>query len=243
LGGLGTLLVTPSLGYCAFWAGESLGRFNGIREHVALEHIVEEEPESMVPSTEAIEEESPKEFVPLANRFIIYSITAAYSIVLIVGVIVWALDVQATALSDLWAPLVFGPLGAFLTPTAKQFMYTLGTLLRWQLSLKLNQTNPVVSLRSFWSIVRGTLSSNLLGTLILGVIFTITSLYNLNYSQNLVMKGVADGFCGCLTTLSTWIAESTRVLSRKSGASYALVSVTFAQLLLIVSVGIPHWTR
>ncbi|KAI5810990.1 CrcB-like protein-domain-containing protein [Peziza echinospora] len=57
-----------------------------------------------------------------------------------------------------------------------------------------------------------------------------------------VLKGIGDGFCGCLTTVSTWIAEIVG-LKLKYAYSYALITVIVGILLMIVILGSFTWSH
>lgn len=74
---------------------------------------------------------------------------------------------------------------------------SLGALLRWQLGLKLNSLLPALPL--------GTLSANLIGAYIIGVaIAYFSQVPQLSPEARLL---IITGFCGGLTTFSTFSAE------------------------------------
>lgn len=74
---------------------------------------------------------------------------------------------------------------------------SLGALLRWQLGLKLNSLLPALPL--------GTLSANLIGAYIIGfAIAYFSQLPQLSPEARLL---IITGFCGGLTTFSTFSAE------------------------------------
>ena len=58
-----------------------------------------------------------------------------------------------------------------------------------------------------------------------------------------VLQGVMDGFCGSLTTISTWVAELNGVATRRHGYLYGAVSLGGGLGLLIVIMGSLLWTR
>ena len=74
---------------------------------------------------------------------------------------------------------------------------SLGALLRWQLGIKLNHLFPALPL--------GTLSANLLGAYIIG--FAIAYFSQANQLSPEVRLLIVTGFCGGLTTFSSFSAE------------------------------------
>lgn len=81
---------------------------------------------------------------------------------------------------------------------------TLGALLRWTLGLKLNAIYPAIP--------PGTLAANLIGGYIIGAaIAFFATLPNLPPEWRLF---VITGFCGGLTTFSTFSAEVTTLLQQ-----------------------------
>ena len=57
-----------------------------------------------------------------------------------------------------------------------------------------------------------------------------------------VLQGVMDGYCGCLTTVSTWISELVGV-RRRHAYRYGISSVLVALAFLVVIMGSMQWTR
>lgn len=74
---------------------------------------------------------------------------------------------------------------------------SLGALLRWQLGLKLNSLLPALPL--------GTLSANLVGAYIIG--FAIAYFSQMPQMSPEARLLIITGFCGGLTTFSTFSAE------------------------------------
>ena len=56
-----------------------------------------------------------------------------------------------------------------------------------------------------------------------------------------VLEAVMEGFCGCTTTVSTWVAELVS-LERRHAYIYGLVSMASAMALLVVIMGSVGWT-
>jgi fluoride ion exporter CrcB/FEX len=110
-----------------------------------------------------------------------------------------------------------------------------GTLTRYLLSLQLNTLIKVIPL--------GTLTANLMGTAFLGAFHVVQNISKDPVSSNAcaILQGLSDGYCGCLTTVSTFAVE---ILGLKlwKGSQYAFVSWTMGQLLLLVILGPSFWT-
>lgn len=109
-----------------------------------------------------------------------------------------------------------------------------GVLTRYLLSLTLNQR--------FRALPAGTLAANILGTSLLAAFHLIQRL-NTPVSQNAcsVLEGLIDGYCGCLTTISTFAAEL-RDLPGWKAVRYALVSWVLGQVVIVLIYGGPLWT-
>lgn len=56
-----------------------------------------------------------------------------------------------------------------------------------------------------------------------------------------VLLGVQEGFCGCLTTVSTWAVEL-RGMGRQRGWAYGLTSVGVGLAGLVIIMGSMGWT-
>lgn len=57
-----------------------------------------------------------------------------------------------------------------------------------------------------------------------------------------VLEGIIDGFCGCLTTVRTWVLELSN-LRRRHAYTYGAVSMAVGLCLLIIEIGSLKWTR
>lgn len=115
-----------------------------------------------------------------------------------------------------------------------------GCLLRFYASIKLNGLVPSFPL--------GTFAVNMLGTAVEGMCYDIQHV-GVGVMGRVgggrvgcqVLQGVMDGFCGCLTTISTWVAEING-LRRKHGWMYAFASVIGALCLMVVIMGSVRWS-
>lgn len=116
-------------------------------------------------------------------------------------------------------PLVFAPLGC---------------LLRFYLAVYLNGKKPSFPL--------GTFVANILGTVTLGMAWDIAHAGVGGVVGCQVLQGIEEGFCGCLTTISTWVAELAS-LRRKHAYVYGVISVMVALALLVVIMGGMRWTH
>ncbi|KAE8422306.1 CrcB-like protein-domain-containing protein [Aspergillus pseudocaelatus] len=116
-----------------------------------------------------------------------------------------------------------------------------GCLSRFYISLKLNSRIIGFPL--------GTFIVNIVGTMVLGMTYSIqhttvsTSTLTIGGITGCeVLEGIMDGFCGCLTTVSTWILELSD-LRRRHAYVYGSVSVTVALCFLVIEIGSLQWTR
>lgn len=116
----------------------------------------------------------------------------------------------------------------------------LGCLLRFYTSLKLNALVPAFPL--------GTFAVNMLGTAVESMCFDIQhvgvgvkGVVGGGLVGCQVLQGVMDGFCGCLTTISTWVGEI-RGLRRRHAHIYGLCSIVGATCLTIAIMGSVRWT-
>lgn len=109
----------------------------------------------------------------------------------------------------------------------------LGCLLRFYASLRLNGKLPWFPL--------GTFAVNMCGTALEGMFFDLQHVPIGNRVGCEVLQGAMDGFCGCLTTVSTWVAEM-HGLRKGHGYIYGLASVGAGLGLAVVIMGSLQWT-
>jgi CrcB protein len=118
---------------------------------------------------------------------------------------------------------------ALLSIFAVGFGAFAGALLRWGFGIALNPLLPALPL--------GTLAANLLGGLIIGVALGV-----FNQFQSLppeIRLFVTTGFCGGLTTFSTFSAETVTLLLRQQfGWSAAIVGAHVLGSLAMTLAGI-----
>ncbi|KAG6021186.1 hypothetical protein E4U41_002603 [Claviceps citrina] len=109
----------------------------------------------------------------------------------------------------------------------------LGCLARFYLALWLNGKMAALPL--------GTLAANVLGTAVLAMAWDVAHVRSGGVVGCQVLQGVEDGFCGCLTTVSTWVVEL-RSLRRPSAYVYGLTSVLVSFAVLVLIMGGLRWT-
>lgn len=109
---------------------------------------------------------------------------------------------------------------------------SVGALLRWALSLKLN---------AWWSsLPLGTLAANLIGGYLVGVALAFFAQHpGLSPSWRLL---VITGFLGGLTTFSTFSAEVTELLqSERWGPAMAAIALHVSGSLAMTWLGLASW--
>ncbi|KAH8696679.1 CrcB-like protein-domain-containing protein [Talaromyces proteolyticus] len=139
----------------------------------------------------------------------------------------------------------------------------LGCLLRFYLSLILNPRIAYFPL--------GTFAVNIIGTGILGMCYDLQHVAGIGAESRTgwavspsgtnrslfggedplssilvscqVLQGVMDGFCGCATTVSTWVAELTSLGRRRFAYQYGGASMAVGFGLLVVLMGSVRWGR
>lgn len=117
----------------------------------------------------------------------------------------------------------------------------LGSLLRFAASMTLN--SRVVGFPM------GTFCVNMFGTLLLAVAWDLQRLPNRGIAANIggdlvscrILQAVEDGFCGCLTTVSTWVLELS-TLRRKHAYQYGCVSIATSLAIVVVVMGPLKWS-
>ncbi|KAL7946753.1 CrcB-like domain-containing protein [Trichoderma barbatum] len=109
----------------------------------------------------------------------------------------------------------------------------LGCLARFYLAIHLNG--------KIASFPLGTFAANICGTAILGMSWDIAHAQIGGIVGCQVLQGVEDGFCGCLTTISTWVAELSS-LGRRHSYIYGFSSVAAALAVVIAIMGGLRWS-
>jgi fluoride ion exporter CrcB/FEX len=116
----------------------------------------------------------------------------------------------------------------------------LGCLVRFYAALRLNGLVK-------WFPV-GTFAVNMGGTIILGACWDLqhAPLRGGSLGGGVVgyqaLQGVQDGFCGCLTTVSTWVLEL-KTLQKKNAYFYGVMGVGVGITSLVIIMGTFLWTH
>lgn len=120
-----------------------------------------------------------------------------------------------------WKPILAIALGA-----------SIGAILRWQLGVRLNAWFPLLPL--------GTLLANLIGAYVIGIALALfTQMPNLSPEWRLLW---ITGFCGGLTTFSTFSAETFQLLqTSRLFWALGLVLVHVIGSVLMTWLGILTW--
>lgn len=143
---------------------------------------------------------------------------------------------RSPAKGTLWSSSIWR--GPFLYSLA---LAPVGCLIRFVISVSFNRRIPSFPL--------GTFIANISGTMILGMAFSLqhaslnsSSLGGGSIAGCQVLQGIIDGFCGSLTTVSTWVLELSDS-KRWHSYVYGSVSVATALALLVIEVGSLRWTK
>ena len=106
----------------------------------------------------------------------------------------------------------------------------LGTIGRYELAL----AEPVTSGHFPWA----TFTANMIGSLLLGVVVVVFA--DTSVRAHVPREFLAVGFCGGLTTFSTWMVESvllTRDGDAGTAALYLVVSLVLGLVAVVLGVG------
>ena len=112
----------------------------------------------------------------------------------------------------------------------------LGAVLRWWLGTKLNSYFPAIP--------PGTLAANLTGAYIIGAAIAFFSTYAALAPEWRLL--VITGFCGALTTFSTFSAELVTLINEGRlgwAAAAAAVHLTGSVLMTFAGIGTVAWLR
>lgn len=160
---------------------------------------------------------------------------AARKISMVVLILVGPLTWLGSLVLCIWGPIRYrGPVtySMVISPT--------GTILRYYFA-KLN-ARPFSTKHGFPT---GTYLANVVATGLLALFsvlqYTSAARTNLEYCAGL--QGLRDGFCGCLSTISTFFLELHRAGPCRQNFRYALASWISGQLLCLLLFGIYFWSH
>ena len=111
----------------------------------------------------------------------------------------------------------------------------LGAILRLHLAKNLNSRIARFPL--------GTFAANVFGTCVLGMVWDVQ--HNRKGARIIscqVLQGIADGFCGALTTVSTWVLELD-ALRLRHAYTYAIASLGVCLACMVTIMGSLRWSE
>ncbi|KAL8744243.1 MAG: hypothetical protein Q9190_003487 [Brigantiaea leucoxantha] len=109
-----------------------------------------------------------------------------------------------------------------------------GCVLRFYASFYLNGR--------FISFPIGTFAVNVAGTMLEGMFYDVQHVPLGGRVGCQVLQGLQDGLCGCLTTVSTWVAEL-KALKLRHAYVYGIISVAAGLGVMVIEMGSLQWTR
>ena len=117
----------------------------------------------------------------------------------------------------------------------------LGCLVRFWLAIRLNSRVARFPV--------GTFAANIFGSMVLAMAYDLQHAPLASAGGPVgggiigcqVLQGIMDGFCGCLTTVSTWVAEL-KGLRKRHAYEYGLASIAVGFSFMLVIIGALHWT-
>jgi fluoride ion exporter CrcB/FEX len=110
----------------------------------------------------------------------------------------------------------------------------LGCLARFYVSLYLNSRIASFPL--------GTFTVNVFGAAVLAMAWVLAHVPLGGVIGCQLLQGIEDGFCGCMTTVSTWVAELSS-LRRRHAYTYGAVSVLVSLALMVAIMGGFRWSQ
>jgi len=138
-----------------------------------------------------------------------------------------------------WLIVIFIGIFATETPWRGEVVFALifaplGTLLRFYISSRLNSCISTFPL--------GTFTANILGIAVLAMCYDLQHAYShVGILGCQFLQGVMDGFCGCLTTVSTWVLEI-KGLHRRHAYIYGCSSVFMGLAVITLLLGTVRWS-
>lgn len=128
--------------------------------------------------------------------------------------------------------LIFGPSSYRSRATFAIVLGPFGTILRYTLSQQFNSISPRFPL--------GTFAANVLATLCIAIVSLLARHPNSSLSCA-ALKGLEDGFCGSLSTISTFVVEL-RKLGRGDSWRYFGATWLASEAFMVVVLGSWVWS-
>lgn len=147
----------------------------------------------------------------------------------------------------LGAAILCGLYSPFRSVTYSIVMGPVGTILRWYLS-RWNSL-PASKRLPYWPL--GTLAANLLATAVIAGVFVGQHVGRVaglagggahTVDGCHALHGMQEGFCGCLSTISTFAVELTNLRPRRRAFGYALGSYVIGIAICVLIIGAPWWS-
>jgi fluoride ion exporter CrcB/FEX len=144
------------------------------------------------------------------------------------------------------AAILCGTKPPFRRVTYGLIMAPPGTILRWYFS----RLNSIAWSKRGLRWPLGTLTANLLATALYCAVFvgqnygrpplpTVSPIPSSEVCD--VLFGVQNGFCGCLSTISTFAVELSNIKPRRCAVGYAIGSYMLGMIICILVIGAPWW--
>lgn len=97
----------------------------------------------------------------------------------------------------------------------------------------------------------GTFAANVFGTAIMSVLVLLQTGKSISGTSPIishpvkctVLSGLRDGFCGSLTTISTFAAECNNLQRLRDAYFYALISIAIAYIIMVLILGVYIWVH
>ncbi|EPX71687.1 CRCB domain-containing protein [Schizosaccharomyces octosporus yFS286] len=155
--------------------------------------------------------------IPMHTHLIVRGLLLLLAVGFFVGISIYTAYTKDITHRGIGFSLIFSPFGATLR------LY----LSRWFNSPK-------------YYMPYGTLMANLLGTLLIAIVYMIPRITHCSPVSQSVLYGFQNGFCGCLTTLSTFVNELYNMPTKRAYI-YFILSVAIGFSFCVVIDGATAW--